>query len=113
MNLEQFVESVGPEFKGRAQAIGDALGSHDLDEIIKYMQYREDWTDLEEAGFKKLHVNKLHAAVKQEHDKRDLLPPVSELEEQISEVQPDAPPPAVAPTDFEPERQAVPEMRKI
>lgn len=66
--LANFLAGVGVEFAGKAPAISVALGTADLNDILGLVSTREDLCDLDAAGFKRLHVNKLFKAIVRAND---------------------------------------------
>merc|ERR1712086_920881 len=61
--LEVFLASVGPEFGGMAQTVADAFGSDDLEEILSFVQSRDDCSELDDAGIDAASVDKLFARI--------------------------------------------------
>eukprot|EP00747_Dinoflagellata_sp_TGD_P182257 gnl/TRDRNA2_/TRDRNA2_36440_c0_seq1.p1 gnl/TRDRNA2_/TRDRNA2_36440_c0~~gnl/TRDRNA2_/TRDRNA2_36440_c0_seq1.p1 ORF type:complete len:335 (+),score=64.53 gnl/TRDRNA2_/TRDRNA2_36440_c0_seq1:81-1007(+) len=62
----EFIGGVFPEFKANdISFVKEALGSHDVEEILELVNTRDDLSDLDKAGMKKLHVNKLFKAIMQ------------------------------------------------
>eukprot|EP00931_Biecheleriopsis_adriatica_P100903 TRINITY_DN76139_c0_g1_i1.p1 TRINITY_DN76139_c0_g1~~TRINITY_DN76139_c0_g1_i1.p1 ORF type:complete len:602 (-),score=134.20 TRINITY_DN76139_c0_g1_i1:105-1823(-) len=70
--LAAFLQTLGPEFDGKAETILQATGATDLDELVDLVEIKEDLRDLEkpEAGMKILHVKKLFRAIMQEKERR-------------------------------------------
>jgi len=59
--LVAFLAQVGPEFDGLSQTVADALGSDDVQEILSFVESREDLSDLDSVGIDASSVDKLFA----------------------------------------------------
>jgi len=63
MEFAGFLSNVGPEFDGLAHKVVGALGSDDLQEILSFVQAREDLSELDDVGIDSAAVDKLFAAI--------------------------------------------------